>query len=141
VYRYYTCSNCATKGKTACKGRSIPMQKLDTLVTEHLLERLFRPERVAAILASLSSARAEKEAALNGRLIALQRQVIDADDKLKRLYRLVEDGLTDLDEVLEGSAEHTQGGSGPDKGRTGTCQGAFGFSHPDRSGVDRAFRP
>jgi DNA invertase Pin-like site-specific DNA recombinase len=101
VYRYYTCSNCATKGKTACKGRSIPMQKLDTLVTEHLLERLFRPERVAAILASLSSARAEKEAALNGRLIALQRQVIDADDKLKRLYRLVEDGLTDLDEVLK----------------------------------------
>jgi site-specific DNA recombinase len=101
VYRYYTCSNCATKGKTACKGRSIPMQKLDTLVTEHLLERLFRPERVAAILASLSSARVEKEAALNGRLIALQRQVIDADDKLKRLYRLVEDGLTDLDEVLK----------------------------------------
>jgi len=101
VYRYYTCSNCATKGKTACKGRSIPMQKLDTLVTEHLLERLFRPERVAAILASLSSARAEKEAALNDRLIALQRQVIDADDKLKRLYRLVEDGLTDLDEVLK----------------------------------------
>jgi site-specific DNA recombinase len=101
VYRYYTCSNCATKGKTECKGRSIPMQKLDTLVTEHLLERLFRPERVAAILASLSSARVEKEAALNGRLIALQRQVIDADDKLKRLYRLVEDGLTDLDEVLK----------------------------------------
>ena len=101
VYRYYTCSNCATKGKTACKGRSIPMQKLDTLVTEHLLERLFRPERVAAILASLSSARADKEAALNGRLIALQRQVIDADDKLKRLYRLVEDGLTDLDELLK----------------------------------------
>jgi site-specific DNA recombinase len=101
VYRYYTCSNCATKGKTACKGRSIPMQKLDTLVTEHLLERLFRPERVAAILASLSSARAEREAALNGRLIALHRQVIDADDKLKRLYRLVEDGLTDLDEVLK----------------------------------------
>jgi site-specific DNA recombinase len=51
VYRYYTCSNCATKGKTACKGRSIPMQKLDTLVTEHLMERLFKPERVAAILA------------------------------------------------------------------------------------------
>jgi hypothetical protein len=41
VYRYYTCSTCATKGKAACKGRSIPMQKLDGLVTEHLVERLF----------------------------------------------------------------------------------------------------
>jgi len=27
--------------------------------------------------------------------------MIDAEDKLKRLYRLVEDGLTDLDEVLK----------------------------------------
>jgi site-specific DNA recombinase len=27
--------------------------------------------------------------------------MIDAEDKLKRLYRLVEDGLMDLDEVLK----------------------------------------
>jgi site-specific DNA recombinase len=27
--------------------------------------------------------------------------MIDAEDKLKRLYRLVEDGLTDVDEVLK----------------------------------------
>jgi site-specific DNA recombinase len=84
-----------------CKGRSIPMQKLDTLVTEHLMERLFKPERVAAILASLASRRAETAAALDSRLMTLQREMIDADDKLKRLYRLVEDGLTDLDEVLK----------------------------------------
>jgi site-specific DNA recombinase len=101
VYRYYTCSSCATKGKTACKGRSIAMQKLDTLVTEHLLERLFRPERVAAILGSLTAHRAEQVAALNVRITALRREMIDAEDKLKRLYRLVEDGLTDLDEVLK----------------------------------------
>ena len=101
VYRYYTCSNCATKGKTVCKGRSIAMQKLDTLVTEHLLERLFKPERIAAILASLSSRRAVQAAALNARITALQREMTDAEDKLKRLYRLVEDGLTDVDEVLK----------------------------------------
>jgi site-specific DNA recombinase len=101
VYRYYTCSNCATKGKTVCKGRSIPMGKLDTLVTEHLLERLFKPERVALILASLSSRRAEQATALNSRIVYLQREMTEADDKLKRLYRLVEDGLTDLDEVLK----------------------------------------
>ena len=101
VYRYYTCSSCTTKGKTACKGRSIPMEKLDTLVTEHLLERLFKPERIAVILASLSSRRAEQAVAVNTRILALQREMIDAEDKLKRLYRLVEDGLTDLDEVLK----------------------------------------
>ena len=77
------------------------MQKLDTLVTEHLMERLFKPERLAAVLASLSSRRAEKAESLNGRLIALQREVTDSEDRLKRLYRLVEDGLTNLDEVLK----------------------------------------
>lgn len=102
VYRYYTCSSSATKGKTVRKGRSIAMDKLDGLVTDHLKERLFHPERLAALLASLSSRRAEKAETLNGRLLALQREVTEADDKLKRLYRLVEDGLMDLnDEVLK----------------------------------------
>ena len=101
VYRYYTCSNCATKGKTVCKGRSIPMDKLDTLVTDHLIDRLFKPERLTRILASLSSRRAEKSKSLNDRIVALQREVTDTEEKLKRLYRLVEDGLTDLDDVLK----------------------------------------
>src|SRR5215813_4678529 len=101
VYRYYTCSNCATKGKTVCKGRSIPMDKLDTLVTDHLIERLFKPERLAEILTSLSLRRAEKSQSLNSRLMGLQREVSDAEEKLRRLYRLVEDELTDLDEVLK----------------------------------------
>src|SRR5580704_16214352 len=87
VYRYYTCSSCATKGKTACKGRSMPMEKLDRLITDHLLERLFKPERVAVILGSLAARRAEQAAALNSRIVCLQREMIEADDKLKRLYR------------------------------------------------------
>jgi site-specific DNA recombinase len=101
VYRYYTCSNCATKGKTVCKGRSMSMEKLDQLVTSHLMERLFKPERLAEILASLSNRRAEKAKSLDSRLMALQQDVADTEDKLARLYRLVEDGLTDLDDVLK----------------------------------------
>jgi site-specific DNA recombinase len=101
VYRYYTCGNCATKGQTACKGRSIPMDKLDRLVTEHLSQRLFQPERLAAILSSLSSRRSIKEHSLNSRLMALQKQAADADEKLKRLYHLVEEGVTDLDDILK----------------------------------------
>ena len=101
VYRYYTCSNCATKGKSVCKGRSIPMDKLDRLVTENLMERLFKPERLVALLSSLAARRTEKAESLNDRLLALQKEVTDAEEKLTRLYRLVEDGLTDLDDVLK----------------------------------------
>ena len=74
---------------------------LDGLVTDHLMERLFRPERLAQILGSLSARRTEKAQAINGRIMALQREVTEGEDKLKRLYRLVEDGLADVDEVLK----------------------------------------
>ncbi len=32
VYQYHTCSACARKGKAACPGRSIHMDRLDSLV-------------------------------------------------------------------------------------------------------------
>jgi site-specific DNA recombinase len=37
----------------------------------------------------------------NHGVMALQREVTDAEDKLKRLYPLIEDGITDLDDVLK----------------------------------------
>jgi site-specific DNA recombinase len=101
VHRYYTCSTCARSGKTACRGRSIRMDKLDGLVTDHLLDHLFAPERLSEILSSLASRRAEKEQTLNARITSLEREGSDAEDRLKRLYKLVEDGLTDLDDVLK----------------------------------------
>ena len=53
MYRYYTCSTKARQGKTGCKGRSIPMDKLDHLVASHLEERLLQPKRLETILSSL----------------------------------------------------------------------------------------
>jgi hypothetical protein len=77
------------------------MDKLDSLVTGHLVERLFEPERLGAMLNSLVARRAEKAESVNSRIMALQREIADAEDRLKRLYRLVEDGVTDVDDVLE----------------------------------------
>src|SRR5207237_10170895 len=59
IHRYYTCSTCARKGKSACKGRSIRMDKLDGLGTDHLIERLFEPERLATVLDSVKARRTE----------------------------------------------------------------------------------
>ena len=101
VHKYYTCSTCARKGKTACKGRSIPMGKLDALVTDHLAERLFHPERLTAILASVGARRAERAIQIDTRIATLQTEVAEAEEKLKRLYKMVEDGVTDLDDILK----------------------------------------
>ncbi|MDR3437322.1 recombinase family protein, partial [Telmatospirillum sp.] len=55
VHKYYACSTSARQGKTGCKGRSIPMQQLDDLVTGHLVEKLFQPDRLTALLASVAT--------------------------------------------------------------------------------------
>ncbi len=102
VHRYYTCSSNARSGKTACKGRSIRMDTLDELVIDHLSERLFTTERLTEMLASVAAGRLEKAAEVDGRVVALQREATEAEEKLKRLYRLVEDGVVELDDLLKG---------------------------------------
>ena len=49
-YTYYTCAGCHEKGKSVCRGRHVPVAKLDALIIENIKERLFAPERLAKIL-------------------------------------------------------------------------------------------
>ena len=63
------------------------MQKLDDLVTEHLSERLFHPERLTAILASAAARRTEKALEVDRRVADLQTEVTETEEKLKRLYK------------------------------------------------------
>jgi Recombinase zinc beta ribbon domain len=45
-YRYYTCSTKARQGETGCAGRTVPMEKLDTLVANYIEHRLLQPKRL-----------------------------------------------------------------------------------------------
>ncbi|SEG28112.1 hypothetical protein [Bosea lathyri] len=88
-------------GKAACKSRSIAMDRLDTLVTDHLVERLFQPARLTELLASTLGRRSRQAVEVDQRITTLQSDLTKAEDKLKRLYRMVEDGLTELDDILK----------------------------------------
>lgn len=101
VHRYYSCSTHGRQGRTGCTGRSIPMDILDTMVTDHLVAELLQPDRLRATLASLWTLRAEKTAQVDGRVAALRGELAGAEEKLKRLYRMVEEGVTDLDDILK----------------------------------------
>ena len=101
VYRYYSCANCGRKGPMACKGQSIPMGELDTLITDHVCERLLMPDRLSTILSGLADRRAASVAAVSARIMKLQTEVSEADNKLGRLYKLIEDGDEDVDDILK----------------------------------------
>ncbi|WP_374631721.1 recombinase family protein [Ferrovibrio sp.] len=91
-YRYYACSTCARKGKTACKGRAISMPLLDGLVMDQLCKVILAPDRVRKLLAELSARKTKGNESHMGSLKALEKDLKDTDRALERLYEAVEKG-------------------------------------------------
>lgn len=78
------------------------------MVVDELSVQLFTAERLTAILAELCALRASRVAEIDGRIATLQREIFDAGNKLKRLYRIVEDGIAELDDILKLDRERNQ---------------------------------
>ena len=95
-YRYYTCSTKARQGETGCKGRSIPMDKLDNLVVSHIEDRLLLPERLEEVLAAVLDRRHERAVRHREHIVELNRRAAETELRLKRLYDAIESGVADL---------------------------------------------
>jgi site-specific DNA recombinase len=54
-YRYYACSIKARQGETGCKGRAIPMDKLDRMVVAAYRGTLLDADRLETCLAACST--------------------------------------------------------------------------------------
>jgi site-specific DNA recombinase len=61
---------------------------------------MFTPERLTELLSTIAARRQERTAAVDRRLASLKSQVVDAEDRLKRLYRGIEEGIVELDDLL-----------------------------------------
>ena len=100
TYRYYTCSTKARQGKTGCKGRTIPMAKLDHLVADHIGDRLLQPKRLETVLASVIDRRQERAERRREHLAELHRRITEADQRLGRLFDAIEAGMVDKDDAI-----------------------------------------
>lgn len=99
-YSYYSCAGHNQKGESVCKGRHIPAAILDDVVLTNLKRRLLTPERLTSVLQILADRQSVKTDAVDRRLVSLQREVSDTDERLRRLYRSIEDGIVELDDIL-----------------------------------------
>lgn len=99
-YSYYSCAGCQQKGKSVCKGRHVPAATLDEIVLTNLKQRVLAPDRIADLLKSLIERQTVKSASADDRLLALQKELTDCEDRMKRLYRSIEDGIVELDDIL-----------------------------------------
>ena len=103
-YSYYSCAGCQQKGKSVCKGRHVPAAILDDVVLTNLKQRVLAPDRIADLLKSLIERQAAKSQSADDRLLALQKELSDCEDRMKRLYRSIEDGIVELDDILRDRA-------------------------------------
>ena len=92
-YRYYTCSTKARMGKEGCTGITVPMDKLDDAVADHLERRLLEPKRLEILLGNVLDRRDEWIERRRTHVTELRQRAAEAAAKLARLYAAIEDGL------------------------------------------------
>ena len=91
-YRYYSCSRSQREGKTACPGRRIRMDRLDSVVLDLLSRKLFKPDRLAALLKVYLADSAAEVLARKERLKRARDARGETDAGTARLLALVETG-------------------------------------------------
>src|SRR6266446_5955417 len=99
-YRYYTCCTKARQGETGCKGRTDPMEMLDSVVAEHIEHRLLQPKRLEQILSAVLHRRKERAGRRTAHIAELRKRASEAEAKLKRLYYAIEDGIADVSDPM-----------------------------------------
>ena len=88
-YKYYACSNRARSGTTVCKGRRIPMPRLDEIVLNALETRLLAPERLHELLSGWLDHSQQATAGRREKLRQLRTRQTTLEGGLERLLDLV----------------------------------------------------
>jgi site-specific DNA recombinase len=105
LYSYYSCGGGHQKGKSVCRGRHVPTARLDDLIIDNVKENLFGGERLSRILDALIQRQGGQNSAVQARRAALEAEMAGRDDRLRRLYRAIEEGIVELDGDLKARIE------------------------------------
>src|SRR3546814_6219018 len=77
---------------------SVHMDKLDELVSKHLEERFFQPDRLEVILAAVLDRRQEQKTRKRAQVADLNKRATETDLRLKRLFDAIENGIADVND-------------------------------------------
>jgi site-specific DNA recombinase len=89
-YRYYKCTNRINKGNEACSSGNIPMERLDELIIKAISEKVFTPERVAAMLKELQERLNKSRSKHDEHLETLKKELDELKNRMDRLCDAIE---------------------------------------------------
>jgi hypothetical protein len=102
-YRYYKCTNRINKGNKICSSGNIPMEKLDDLILKVISEKVFTPERVAAMLTELQDMLNKSRSQHKQHLQTLKKEMGGLKRRMDRLCDAIENGILPNDVAEERS--------------------------------------
>jgi site-specific DNA recombinase len=102
-YRYYKCTNRINKGNEVCTSGNIPMEKLDELILKAISEKVFTPERVAAMLKELQERLNKSRSHHDEHLQTLKKELDELKNRMDRLCDAIENGILPNDVAQERS--------------------------------------
>jgi hypothetical protein len=76
------------------------MEKLDSVVAEHIEHRLLQPKRLEHILSRVLDRREERATRRTSYIAELRKRAVEAGVKLKRLYDAIENGIADVSDPM-----------------------------------------
>jgi site-specific DNA recombinase len=76
------------------------MEKLDSIVAEHIEQRLLQAKRLEQILSAVLLRRTERAESRTAHIAELRKRAAEAEAKLKRLYDAIENGIADVSDPM-----------------------------------------
>ncbi|KAB2766091.1 recombinase family protein [Brucella anthropi] len=98
TYRYYCCSRKLREGKLACRGIRMPMDYLDDIVVDEIINHILVPDRLAELLGIYLKSAGERADRNRRELDRLRQAHRDTQAALTRLLSLVEKGLMEVED-------------------------------------------
>jgi DNA invertase Pin-like site-specific DNA recombinase len=100
-YKYYKCCNKMSIGPAACDTPNLPMERLDRLILERLVDKVLNPERVTQLIKDWLRQKAQAQTSVEAKVGQLSKSLQATDDALNNLYRAIEKGVIALDSSLQ----------------------------------------
>lgn len=104
-YRYYKCNNRVSKDNQACSNPSVPMERLDQLVVQALIDKVLQPDRLRLLLAEGQARRRVAQRQQQDDASRLKAELDKVQQAVTRLYEAVEQGVLPLDADLQARAQ------------------------------------
>ena len=105
LYKYYKCTRRHSQGDHACTSGNIPMKKLDGLVLEQLVGKVFDREHLQVLMTELRKRIKSSKSSQQERTNEITRQIKNLEQRQQRLLDAIEKGIIELDETTQRRAQ------------------------------------